>query len=165
MKKLYKGFLLTLLAVLLALSSSACIKTEDEPTEVTEDFPAEDIAEEEEDYDNGIYFDEEGEFAEINTEKVSQENFYGSWTATSGKAMYLFGNFDITIKSDGSWSGNIADEPLKGKWVQNGDGLSLTSELFDFDLAFTKEGALVMKHVPDDDYEESDPIIIVLTKK
>lgn len=115
------------------------------------------------DYDNGIYFDEEGEDAEVETKKAPESDFIGKWTATSGQAAYYYGNVDLTIETNGTWSGNITEEKLKGKWKAQGGGLYLTSDVFNCTLQFSSDGNLLMQ----EDYEDSDEeaVIVVLTRK
>lgn len=115
------------------------------------------------DYDNGIYFDEETEDAAIETKKASENEFIGSWEATSGQAAYLYGNVELKIETNGKWTGTITDEPLKGRWQKQGDGLYLTSEIFNCTLTFTSDGTLIMQ----EDYEETDEEapVVVLTRK
>lgn len=115
-------------------------------------------------YDNGIYFDEEGEGAEISLRKSSVTDFYGTWQATSGQAAYFYGNVEITINGDKTWKGNITDEPLKGRWQEKGGGLYLTSEIFNCDLNFSSEGNLLMQEDYGDEYDD-DAVIVVLTRK
>lgn len=96
---------------------------------------------------NGISFDLEREDAEIKRVKTNPEKFVGRWTATSDQALYLYGNIDLIINSNGSWAADITEEKLGGSWKEADDHIHLddTSELnFDFDLAFDQSGDLVM---------------------
>lgn len=140
-------------------------------TAVTEDnqdyvMPEEVVLEDDpttKDYDNGINFDEEIEDAEIEYKKSSVDDFIGSWEATSGQSAYFYGNVDLTINPDGTWTGNITEEPLKGKWKEQGGGIYLTSEIFNCNLTFTADGTLIMQ----EDYEDTDDeaVLVVLTHK
>ena len=76
--------------------------------------------------------------------------------------MYQYGNVDIEVKEDGTWSGNVSREPLTGKWSETDEGLHLTSDLFDCDLMFTEDNVLVMRYSPNEDGEY---LTTVLTKK
>ena len=93
---------------------------------------------------NGIAFDEEEEDAKVVLVEKDPSEFYGSWTATSDKAIYLYGNLDITVNSDGTWSGNITEENLGGKWKQVGDHLHMDNDMFSFDLAYESSGKLLL---------------------
>lgn len=113
-------------------------------------------------YDNGIEFEEEGEGADLQFKKADESDFYGTWEATSGNAMYLYGNVEITIKKGGKWTGNIAEEDLEGEWTYDGTTMSLTSELYNATLSFTQDGKLVMQEDRD---EDGNLINTVMTKK
>ena len=101
-------------------------------------------------YGNGIAFDQEEENAKLAFIERDPSAFYGSWTATSDKAIYLYGNIDITVKQDGTWTGNITGEKLGGKWEQVGDRLHMDNDLFSFDLAFESSGELILIETGDD---------------
>ena len=135
---------------------------ESQESEITMEDVMEKEAEEAKDYDNGIAFEEEDDGAEIIPSKKDTADFVGSWTATSGNAIYQYGNVDIEVKDGGKWSGNISDEDLSGKWTETDEGLHLASDLFTCDLMFTKDGVLVMRYSPDDNGEY---LTTVLTKK
>lgn len=140
--------IIIILAVCLILLLSV-IKKKSEPdpskgSEVT-------IEENKADNDNDIYFAEENEDPEIEIQKKASEDFIGSWTATSARASYQYGNVDINIKADSTWNGNVSDEELKGTWTEIEDGIHLTSNIFDCDLRFTKDDLLVMYYSPNDD--------------
>jgi hypothetical protein len=169
--------ILTIAAVLLmCLSLASCGKSASTETEDVEDQDQEiEIIEQEDDeyvdpddpttknYENGITFEEEVEGAQIVTAKKSAEDFVGDWEATSGQSLYQYGNVDITVNENGTWTGNIATDDLEGSWTEDGDGLSMTSEYFDFQLVFTDNDVLVMKYWPDED--DNDYIATVLTRK
>lgn len=177
----YKKYLSIILAVAMSLflmgcgagssdtaeesSSSDASSSSSDSSEITMEDVMEQEAAEEKDYDNGIYFEEEDDGAEIVTVKSSPEDFVGSWEATSGQALYQYGNVDIKIRIDGTWSGNIAEDDLKGKWTQTDKGLHCSSDMFEFTLAFTKDDVLVMQTVPEKDNPEDVIITTVLTKK
>ena len=99
---------------------------------------------------NGIVFDQEEDDAKLAFIERDPSDFYGSWTATSDKAIYLYGNIDITVKQDGTWTGNITGEKLGGKWEQVGDRLHMDNDLFSFDLAFESSGELILIETGDD---------------
>ena len=57
-----------------------------------------------EDYDNGIEFEEEAEGAELHFKPVEQDQFFGEWVATSGQSLYMYGEVEINIKPTGGES-------------------------------------------------------------
>lgn len=99
---------------------------------------------------NGISFKQEDDDAKLVIVDKDPSEFYGSWTATSDKAIYLYGNIDITVNENGTWTGNITDEKLGGKWEKVDDHLHMVSELFSFDLEFESSGELILKETGDD---------------
>ena len=137
--------------------STPAVQDEQESEPVLEDDPTT------KEYDNGIYFDEEEEDAVIETKKADVLDFTGSWEATSGQSAYMYGNVDLKINANGTWTGNISEEPLNGKWKKDGDTLLLSSEIFNCTLQFSKDGNLLMQEVYEDSDEEA--VIVVLTKK
>lgn len=169
-KLVRKMFLLALVAVMsLSMVSCGLFGSKDDAESGTGQAAAEDAdtADEEDpttkDYDNGIYFDEEDEEYTLKTKKVLPTKFIGKWEATSGQALYQYGNVDLDVKDNQTWTGNIADDDLKGKWEEEGDGIYLTSEFFNCHLYFTDKDVLVMQYQPDEN--EEDYITTVLTKK
>ncbi len=166
MKTSLRKILCMILAVTMILLLAGCKKNAEQNTDSEGEVSMEEIADEQaegtEDYDNGIYFDEEADGAEIVAKKKSSDEFVGSWKATSGQSIYQYGNVDIEVKEDGTWSGNVSREPLTGKWSETNEGLHLTSDLFDCDLMFTEDNVLVMRYSPNEDGEY---LTTVLTKK
>lgn len=135
--------------------------------DVYEDIPEETMDEEVIDLgdgDSGIVFEEEAEDADLTfKQNVSEEDFYGSWSATSSQAIYLYGNVDLKIEKGGKWTGNIVDEDMSGTWTYDGSTMTLTGEYLDAKLSFEENGSLIMQ---EDRGEEGEPDIIntVLTK-
>lgn len=127
----------------------------------------EDVVDTDDSFENGIVFDEEEEDAEIVKVDKPAEDFVGSWSATSDMSAYLYGNIDVTIKDDGTWSGNITEEDVSGTWTKEGTDLHLVSDDGDIDLlfAFTENGTLIMQRDLSDEGEESEYVNTVLTKK
>ncbi|MBR3124358.1 MAG: hypothetical protein IKF42_02875 [Mogibacterium sp.] len=165
MKKKYISLLL--IFMLAFVMFTACSKKSDETAnapsgEVYES--AEGLVDEEgnlvEPETNGISFAEEDENAKIKIVEKDPSEFYGSWTATSDKAIYLYGNIDITVNPDGTWTGDITGEKLGGKWEQVGDHLHMEDPLFSFDLAYEASGKLLLVETGDDGNFNT-----VLTKK
>lgn len=113
-----------------------------------------------EDKGNSVVNDQEEDGTVIERVKSPDSAFYGTWIATSGKALNLYGNIEVTVNEDGTWEGNITDEELRGEWVTQGDHLHLNNDLFSFDLVFDKSGALIFI-----DSEAEEDINIVLKRK
>ena len=78
---------------------------------------------------------------EMNTQ---QDNFYGRWVATSEKAKYLYGNLEITINEDGTFTGNVTDEDFDGVWEKTDKGIRFDSELLSGELFFGDRCKLVI---------------------
>lgn len=154
--------LILILTLSVAFSSCSSNKDEEAPANTTEEV--EDIPEEikGEDYDNGVTFEEEEEEFDVVVSKKSIDQYYGKWEATSGQAVYQYGEVNLNIKKNGTWTGYIADEDLEGTWKETSEGIALTSELFDCDLSFTDSGVLLMRFLP---YGDTETINTVLTKK
>ena len=169
MKEYMKKFICIMLVAAMSIFLISCgtkkapAEEPAEDSEVTMDDIEKMAESEDENYDNGIVFDEEMDGAEITTQKKSVEDFVGSWEVTSGQAKYQYGNVDLTINADGTWSGNITDEDFKGKWKESDEGITLTCDVFEFRLAFTDKGVLVMQYDPED--ESGELVTSVLTKK
>lgn len=70
---------------------------------------------------------------EMNNDK---ESFYGTWVATSDKAEYLYGNLEITINEDGSFTGNVTQEDFSGTWEKAENGIEFSSVLLSGELYF-----------------------------
>lgn len=175
MKNTIRTFLIFLLSIVMVLSFAGCSKSdedaaadagdevevEDELADEAEDYEEPELIEDDEEdpYDNGIVFDEESEGAELKFKDTSAEDFFGTWEATSGQALYYYGNIYLDIKSNGKWTGNVADEDLKGKWAFKDNSLKLTSDLFQATLSYTTDGVLILT-------EDRDGITLntVLTK-
>ena len=95
---------------------------------------------------------------EIKPEKADLSEFYGTWTASSDKAEYMYGNVDITINEDGTWKGNITDEDLSGTWKKVDNYIVCSSKLFTFNVLKSTNGNIVMQ-------ETDDAVRVVLTKR
>jgi len=149
-------------------SGSANSNTNSDEITQDEDSDEDSDADSEEDFlesDNDIFYEEEADGAEIEKVKTDLSEFYGTWVSTSAQAEYFYGNIEITVNEDGTWSGNITGEDLNGKWTDKGDYLRLESDLFSFDLAYSDTGKLIMiEEDADEDGDDSD-INVVLTKK
>lgn len=120
------------------------IVDEDIPGDVVDPTGDPNLAERE---SNGISYDQELEGSEIERVRTEPSQFVGKWTITSDRAIYMYGNLDLVVNSNGSWAAKVTDEKLGGTWKDEGDHIHLddTSSLdFDMDLAFDKSGALIL---------------------
>lgn len=170
--KKYMIFIIALIAMLAAASMAfvSCSKDKADNTADTEtaaEEEEENVVDTNESFENGIVFDEEEEGADIVKVEAPDEDFFGSWEATSDMANYLYGNFDITINDDGTWKGNITETDFTGKWTKEGKDLHVVSDDGDIDLtfAFTESGSLVMQRDVSDEDGDEDFVNTVLTKK
>ena len=114
---------------------------------------------------NGIMFEEEFDGAEIKKADAQESDFYGTWEATSDMALYLYGNFEITINKGGKWTGNITEEKMDGAWKMEGNSMHVINEWIDVSLCFTEDGTLVMQRNDAEEGEPEDMVNTVLTKK
>ena len=152
MKKYLSILLIFTIILTMGLFTTACSKDDEDANANSNsslDLDAEDSEDDadpdlKENPSKGISYDEENDEAVIKRTKSDSTRYFGSWTALSDKAEYLYGNIDIKINEDGTWSGDITGEKLKGKWTNKGDHLHMQNELFSFDLTFDTSGNLVM---------------------
>lgn len=157
--------LITLLVIILSLSLcifTACSKDDDnEDMEASgADFPSSSDVQEDDDYDyDHPEYANEDEEAVVTEQKSAQEKFYGKWIAKSDRAEYLYGNIEITINPNGTWTGNITDENHNGKWKYNGTGLTLASEWINCDLFFAQDGNLMFR-----DKDAPEDLIVLFSK-
>ena len=86
-----------------------------------------------------------------------EDNFYGRWVATSERAEYLYGNLEITVNEDGTFTGNVTEEDFSGTWEKVDKGIEFKSELLSGKLYFGKTCRMVIY----DEYETP----VTLTKK
>ncbi len=168
MKKQWK--LIALIAVLAVAVVAAVFvingKIHQQPQEIEDIDEAIDEAVENEDegidYGSGIEFDEEADGAELSFKESPVANYYGTWKATSDQAIYLYGNIELTINEDKTWSVIVVDEKESGTWTFDGTRMELTSEFFNVFLSFTDDGTMVMQ---EDREGDGEYLNTVLTKK
>lgn len=88
---------------------------------------------------------------------VPTKDFFGTWTADSEKAEYLYGSLEITINEDGTWKGDITGEKLHGTWEELDYGVHLFDEVLEWesDLFYTANDNFVLSE---------DGMKVVLTK-
>lgn len=155
------SLLLTFMMVI--MMAAACSKSDDAPINPPEEEPQEtEVSGIENEVDpnaeifyqpegNGIVFEEEYEDAKIDLVKAEPSEFYGSWEATSDRAAYLYGSFEITVKEDGTWEATVSDEKLSGTWEDKGDHLHMDNDVFSFDLSYEKSGKLLLVETGSED--------------
>lgn len=165
-KGLLIGIMLVVVAALIAgfaFANHQNNKPEDEIPPQSEDaelMEDEDVVE-----GNGIMFEEEMDGADIVKAQAKEEDFYGTWEATSDMALYLYGNFELTIKDGGKWTGNITEEKMDGVWRMEGNTMHVINEWIDVTLCFTEDGTLVMQRNDAEEGEPEDMVNTVLTRK
>lgn len=120
----------------------------------------EDQIDDTEELKNTESYEEESEDAQINIASPGDRSFIGKWHADSAQAEYLYGNINLNIKDNNTWTGNITGESISGKWTATDKGISLESEYLNAELFYTDTGKLVMQDFRFADND--DPIIIVL---
>ena len=171
MKKKYIAFIIIGIVLIAALgawlfaghskqAAEEASITEEDPTNMTEDIQDELL--EEQDEGTGIGFEEESDEAVVTIVEKEKASYFGTWTATSDMAHYLYGDIEVTVKENGTWSAVITGEPTGGTWKEVGDHLHMDDggQLLSFDLAFSDNGNLVMI-----DTDSDDVVYTVLTKK
>lgn len=107
--------------------------------------------------------EEDAKKAEIKAEDgvikvdIPTKHFIGTWTADSGQAEHLYGNLEITLNDDNTWTGNVTGEKLYGTWEERDFGVHLYDEveLWECDLFYTDKGNFVLNE---------DEFKVVLTK-
>lgn len=139
-------------------SSAENVPEAEEQSDVGDGFSIED---EDEEY-SGISFEEEADEYVLQKKHSKASDFVGTWVSTSDKSTYLYGNVELKINKNGSWTGNITEEKLKGTWKFNKDTMHMKDVVleFEFDLAFNKDGNLIMVESAED-----GNINTVLTRK
>ena len=151
---------------MICMSFAACSSSSDESDDKSEEIPIENQIDPNAEItympeSNGIFFEEEVEDAELNMVASDVSAYVGTWEATSDQALYFYGNIDLTVNSDGTWTGNFTEEDFEGTWEDMGDHLHMEStRLLKFDLAFEDSGKLILIETGDDYVLKS-----VLTKK
>ena len=84
-----------------------------------------------------------------------EDNFYGTWKATSDNAEMLYGHLEITINEDGTFDADVTDEVFSGRWEKIDGGIEYKSELMNGKLFYGKKCHMVI--------EDSD-LYVTLTK-
>lgn len=146
-----KKFCIAILAFIMVFSFAACKSSddgaagdavEDQIVDVEDVEDGEDLTEMPEGED--VVYPEEVDGAKIQKVETDSSKYVGTWEGKSFHAVQLYGNLKIKVKSNGTWTANITGEDIKGTWSDEGDHLHMSSDVFSFDLAFDKQGNLVM---------------------
>lgn len=74
-----------------------------------------------------------------------EENFYGTWKATSSDAENLYGHLIITINEDGTFDADVTEEKFSGTWKKINGGISYTSELMNGKIYFGESLDMVIE--------------------
>lgn len=153
-KKLLSIFLILMLAAS-AFALTACGGNDDEGAGGGGSYSTEDTGA---DYDDPALANEE-DGAEPVSMPHDEKDFVGKWSATSEHAQFLFGNVDLKINEDGSWTGNITEEDFHGKWKYDGTGIIIKSsdKLINYSLFFVTDGSLMFN---DNDDPDMTPLVL-----
>lgn len=162
MKKTKYIALLALIISVAICSFTACSLFGSSDDEDVADTGSNEIITEDEsedtDFDHPEYANEQEE-AVVKEKKSPVDSFYGSWTAKSDRAEYLYGNIDLTINKNGTWSGNVTEEEFNGKWEYNGTGITISSDIINADLFFASDGVLMFR-----DHDDPEDLIALFEK-
>ena len=88
----------------------------------------EDQIDDTEELKNTESYKEESEDAQINIASPGDRSFIGKWHADSAQAEYLYGNINLNVKDNNTWTGNVTGESISGKWTATDKGISLESK-------------------------------------
>ena len=92
---------------------------------------------------NGVSFAEEGDTADLHYTKKDASEFIGM-------AAHLYGNLDLTVNEDHTWTANITEEDYNGTWEESKTGLKMNGDRFSFSLDFDDGGNLILTEKADD---------------
>ena len=143
--------------LLSSMAFAACSKDDEDIDEIDIDEIVEEEMENDDwdgpDDSEDPAYDNEADGAVIVRVGHPQEDFYGSWSAKSQQAHYLFGNADFTIKKDGTWKGNIVDEDFQGTWSYAEESVVLNSDagLINYRLFYVEDGNMMFEDLDDTD--------------
>lgn len=159
MKKRILSLALIFALIFSSMVLASCKKGEEE--EATSEADFEEIYEEEldtdseefEDMDSDPAYENEMDGAEPVMVAHEEKDFYGTWSARSERAHYVFGNVDLVINEDGTWTGNIVEEDFSGTWEYVDSSLNITSSdnLIKWNLFYVEDGSLMFKDLDDPD--------------
>ena len=160
MRKKIISLLLIASLLLSCMALAACKKSAEEDEEKTASVDIDELAEDVESEDDYVdpnpddpAYENELDGAEPVMTAHDEKDFYGKWSATSEHAHYVFGNVDLVIGDDGTWSGNIVEEEFNGTWEYKDSSLYITSSdnLIKWNLFFVEDGSLMFKDLDDPD--------------
>lgn len=143
-KKIISLFLVCLLISSAALLSSCKKEEEEKPSGVSTGLKQQ--MKESEDFEDPAYKNEEDTAVLVNTPHP-EEDYIGKWTASSDHAEWLYGNVNLKINDDHTWSGNITDESYSGRWTYTNQGVVIkdTKGYINWKLYFVADGSLVFE--------------------
>ena len=104
----------------------------------------------------GDYFEDEDymnedDGAELITTPHDESDYVGKWVAPSERAEYLYGNVNLKLNDDHSWSGNITEENFKGRWAYDGKQVVIKSSdrIIHWNLFYVADGNLMCDDLDD----------------
>ncbi len=153
--------LISLLSIAIMLFSSACALSacsQGGPTPESQQLESQ-MESGSNDLENPAYANEE-EGADVQEVASDDSTFIGKWEAPSDRAEYLYGNINLTISKDGTWSGNLTGEDFSGKWKYNGSCITISSELVNADLFKAKDGTIMFR-----DHDTPEDLIVLMPVK
>lgn len=114
-----------------------CGSVDDENTDPTSSTAQTTVAETED------YYEMSDEKKASLATKASQmnkdpDNFYGTWVATAGEAIDLYGNMEIEIRKDGTFYAEVTDEKFSGTWKKIDGGIAYKSQLMNGKIYYGK---------------------------
>ena len=130
---------------------TSCKKDEEESTVESEMLKRE-MYIEDNDFED-LAYDNEADGAELVTMPHDEKDYIGTWQAPSEQAKYLWGNINLRIKEDGTWTGNITEESFHGRWKYDGSGIIIKSSdtLIYWKLFYVQDGTLMCQDQENDD--------------
>ncbi len=113
----------------------------------------------EDDFEDPAYLNEQ-DGAEIISVARPEDEFVGKWAALSEYAEHLYGNVNLVINSDHTWSGVITDDKYTGKWFVETPGINIKDDegYINWKLFFVSDGNLVFQ-------SSKDPDITIVLKR
>lgn len=145
-KKLISLFLVCLLILTAALLSSCKKEKEEKASGVSTGLKQQ--MKESEDFEDPSLKNEEDTAVLVNTPHP-EEDYIGKWTATSDHAEWLYGNVNLKINEDHTWSGNITEESYTGRWTYTSEGVVIKDKkgYINWKLYFVADGSLVFEDI------------------
>ncbi|MBQ9014746.1 MAG: hypothetical protein IJ109_01375 [Firmicutes bacterium] len=94
-----------------------------------------------------------------------EENFYGTWISTSADTENLYGNLEITIKKNGTFTANITGEDYTGEWHKIDGGIAYSHELISGKIYYGPTCVMTFEEFSEEGEDTDDDIMVVLKKK